>query len=105
MTTSSADLHIRDALDDAYTRLEESGVHDPELDVLEGQKPKWGQHSFRRQSDRVAQATKGKSGASSDDIDFYYGWRLKELRADMQKWYSGMDRMARLALARVTAWM
>ena len=106
MTTSSADLHIREALDAAYTQLKASGVHDPELDVPEGEEPKWGQHSFRRQSDRVATATRERSGASTRDIDWFFGWKLKETRdADMQAHYGGLDRMARLVLARVTAWM
>ena len=80
-------------------------MHDPELDVPPDCEPKWGQHSFRRQSDRVAQETKKRSGVSTDDIDFFFGWNLKELLARMQLHYKGLDRMARLGLALVTAWM
>ena len=105
LMTTSADNHIREALDNAYASLKESGVHDPELDVPPDCEPKWGQHSFRRQSDRVAQETKKRSGVSADDIDFFFGWNLKELLARMQLHYKGLDRMARLGLALVTAWM
>ena len=105
LVTSSADHHIRTALEDAYEVLKESGEHDPELDVPPGEEPKWGQHSFRRQSDRVAQATKEKSKVSKEDINFFYGWDLKKMLAEMQLHYKGLDRMARLGLAWVTAWM
>ena len=105
LVTASADGHIRKALDQAYEKLKASGEHDPELDVPPGGEPQWGQHSFRRQSDRVAQATRHLSEASVEDIDFFYGWRVKELLAKMQLHYKGLDRMARLALAKVTAWM
>jgi hypothetical protein len=104
LVTTSADHHIRRALDDAYALHVESGEHDPELDVPPGCEPKWGQHSFRREADRVAQASKELSRVSEDDIDFFFGWNLKELLAKMQLHYKGLDRMARLGLARVTAW-
>jgi hypothetical protein len=104
LVTTSADHHIRTALDDAYAELIESGAHDPELDVPPGEEPEWGQHSFRREADRVAQSTREKSKVSDDDIDFFFGWNLKELLARMQVHYKGLDRMARLGLAKVTAW-
>ena len=104
LVTTSADHHIRTALDRAYEELVASGEHDPELDLPPGMDPQWGQHSFRREADRVAQSTRDKSGASEEDVDFFFGWRLKELLAKMQVHYKGLDRMARLSLARVTAW-
>ena len=103
--TSSADLHIRDALDAAYQKIKDSGVIDPELDLPQGLEPKWGQHSFRRHADRKAQQTKEKTKATVDEIDWLFGWRLKELRATMQNWYKGWDRRARLQLARITQWV
>ena len=104
LNTTSADHHIRAALSEAYKQLKEGGQHDPELDVPEGKEPEWGQHSFRRQADRVAQSTKGKSGVEKEDINFFFGWDLKAMAAEMQMHYRGLDRWARLWLARVTAW-
>jgi hypothetical protein len=57
------------------------------------------------QSDRVAKADMTKSGASKEMIDFFYGWNLKEMSKDMFLHYAGLDRMARLAYAYITAWM
>ena len=95
----------RAALDDSYEAHVASGQHDPELDVKKGFEPQWGQHSFRRQSDRVAKADMTKSGATKEMIDFFYGWNLKEMSKDMFLHYAGLDRMARLAYAYITAWM
>ena len=103
LKTPSADHHIRKALDDAYEALVKSGVHDPELDVPPGMEPQWGQHSMRREADRVAQATRHLTLVSNDDIDFFFGWNLKELLSRMQVHYQGQDRMGRLGLARVTS--
>ena len=36
-------------------------------------------------------------------IDYFFGWKLREMQKDMQLHYAGMDRRGRLELARVTA--
>ena len=103
LSTDSADLQLLDALWAAQAEIEKDGFVDPELDVEPGGKPRFSQHSFRRYADRRAALTASTTGATSEDINFFFGWRLKELKAEMQKWYAGLDRRSRLMrLARVT---
>jgi hypothetical protein len=59
-------------------------------------------HSMRRGADQKAQALRGKSGASEEEIDLHFRWRIKELDSVMQKRYEG--RKAAEARLRVTLW-
>ena len=38
-------------------------------------------------------------------IDYYFGWKLREMMKDMQLHYANEDRGGRLSLARVTMMM
>ena len=100
------DDYIVDSLKMAYESVVASGAVDPDLDLGGLEQPHFGTHSYRRQADRVAQATRDKSGASTQDIDFFFGWNLAKMAEDMQLWYSGLDRFQRLQkLVRVTLWL
>ena len=81
---------------------------DEELDLQGLAVPKFGNHSLRRHSDKVARETMhlhaadGVVGVTKQVIDYFYGWLLKEMRKDMQLHYAGLDRPARRMLARVS---
>ena len=65
---------------------------------------------MRRQADEVAQRSLrqgklGMEGVTVKLIDAYFGWCLKEMMADMQTHYAGLDRPARRMLARVTIYL
>ena len=82
---------------------------DEELDLHGLSKPKWGNHSLRRHSDKVARESLHQHEAPSVGIevdkqliDYFFGWLLKERNKDMQLHYAGLDRVARRGLAKVT---
>ena len=85
---------------------------DEELDLQGLTKPKWGNHSLRRHSDKVARESLHKHDnkiskieVNKQLIDYFYGWMLKERHKDMQLHYAGLDRFTRRGLARVTMFM
>ena len=81
---------------------------DVELDLQDMKEPKWGNHSLRRHSDKVAreslhlQEKGGMIEVTKGVIDYFFGWLLKEMMKDMQTHYAGLDRPSRRGLARVT---
>ena len=95
--------HLVAAMRLAREQIEEEGVLDPEFDTQLG--VIWGTHSMRRQADRVATRTRGKTGVSVQQVNMVFGWELKKMREEMQVWYAGLDRLQRLELARVTMWV
>ena len=42
---------------------------------------------------------------TDQDIDFFFGWRLKKMKESMRLHYAGMDRLIRLGLSMVTRMM
>ena len=92
--------HVVVAMRLAREMIEAEGLIDPEFDQQVG--AIWGTHSLRRQADRVATRTRADTGATSQEINAVFGWELKKMREEMQVWYAGLDRMQRLALAKVT---
>ena len=99
----STHVHLIPAMEAAFRRVQESGRSDPEYDKVGDPVPKFGNHSNRRHADRVALRNKETTGATESNIDHFFGWNLKKMAEDMKKYYSGMDRVMRLALSRVTA--
>ena len=88
---------------------------DVEFDLQGLKEPKWGNHSLRRHSDKVARESMHRhkavdsltgesvpSPVTKQVIDYFFGWLLKEMNKDMQTHYAGLDRFARRGLARVT---
>ena len=88
---------------------------DVELDLQGLDEPKWGNHSLRRHSDKVARESMHKHAERQSGpvfvvvdkrlIDYFYGWLLKEMSKDMQLHYAGLDRPSRRGLARVSMFL
>ena len=45
------------------------------------------------------------TGVSENDIDFFFGWDLKKMAETMRLHYAGLDRVLRLGLRWVTAYV
>ena len=81
---------------------------DTEFDLQGLEEPKFGNHSLRRHSDKVARESlpkykrHGWDDVTKEVINYFYGWCLKEMSKDMQLHYAGMDRFARRCLAKVS---
>ena len=88
------------ALRDAYDLSSKMEEPDRELDLAGLEKPKWGHHSLRRTSDKIARDTMDVTGAEKGDIDDQYGWKQKERKADQQLAYAGLrDRAHRARIS------
>ena len=110
LATGSSYTHLIKAIKLAYEKSSAMTVPDPEID-LQGVEPKFGNHSLRRQSDKVAREALARGFHGNKEvvtkmlIDYFYGWLLKEMTKDMQLHYAGLDRPSRRALARVTMFL
>ena len=108
LATKSTYTHLLGATKAAYDISCKMTEPDMELDLQGLEAPKFGNHSFRRHSDKVAResaelhAARGITSVTKQLIDYFYGWCLKEMRKDMQLHYAGLDRPARRVLARVS---
>ena len=98
----STHVHIVPAMTAAFERVQSSGIPDPEYDNASDPDPKFGNHSNRRHADRVAMRSAKALEVSDNDIDFFFGWRLKEMNENMRLHYAGLDRVLRLRLSNVT---
>ena len=101
----STHVHLVPAMELAFKRVNESTVVDVEYDQSTDPVPRFGNHSNRRHADRVAMRNAVKNGVSEEAIDFYFGWGLRKMAESMRRHYAGLDRVLRLSLSRVTAWM
>ena len=63
------------ALKRAYTISLTYDDPDPDFDLEGHSEAKWGHHTWRRTSDKMAQATAKITGATTLMIDELYGWR------------------------------
>ena len=108
LATKSTYTHLISAMKDAYDISIKMEEPDVEFDLQGLKVAKWGNHSLRRHSDKVArEALKLHKAAGVDEvnkqlIDYFYGWLLKEMNKDMQLHYAGLDRTSRRVLARVS---
>ena len=110
LAVKSSYTHLVNGIEEAYEICVREGIVDPELDLAGQAEPTWGNHSLRRQADAAAQRAlrEGRpmmEGVTVNLINAFFGWCLKELMADMQTHYAGLDRPARRRLARVTLWV
>ena len=111
LATTSTYTHLVSAIKEAHTISEGMEDPDPEFDLQGLEKPKFGNHSLRRHSDKVAReslplhADLGRVELTKRVIDYFYGWLLKEMKKDMQLHYAGLDRRARRVLAFVSMYM
>ena len=109
LATASTYTHLLGATKAAYEISKMMKEPDMELDLQGAEKPKFGNHSFRRHSDKVARESLPLHEArgvinvvTKQLIDYFYGWLLKEMNKDMQLHYAGLDRPSRRCLARVS---
>ena len=86
----------------AFERVQASGKVDPEYDSTTDPVPKVGNHSSRRHADRVAMRNAEELAVKPETIDFFFGWRLKDMDENMRLHYAGLDRVLRLGLSKVT---
>ena len=100
-SVSSAFGPTKELLEKAYLRVNRDGP-DPDLEVREGQKPKWSTHSLRRMADTVARRDMQKLDVTSDEIDIYFGWQERLLLRQMQVHYAAMTIQTRMRKARIT---
>ena len=112
LSTGSTYTHLVGAMKEAAEISEKLAEPDEELDLQGLTKPKWGNHSLRRHSDKVARESLHKHDnkiskieVNKQLIDYFYGWMLKERHKDMQLHYAGLDRFTRRGLARVTMFL
>lgn len=99
----STHVHLVPAMERAFEVVQSTGIPDVEYDKTQDPEPKFGNHSNRRHADRVAlRSALSEGDVSEEDVDFFFGWELKKMSEQMQKWYAGMDRVVRLRLSRVT---
>ena len=112
LSTGSTYTHLVSAMAEAYEISKEMPEPDVEFDMQGASKPKWGNHSLRRHSDKVARESidlhdvaDSSVKVTKEVIDYFFGWLLKERNKDMQLHYAGLDRVARRGLARVTMFL
>ena len=100
LTPDSSYTHAMGALKRAYTISLTYDDPDPDFDLEGHAEAKWGHHTWRRTSDKMAQATAKITGATALMIDELYGWRQAERAKVQQLSYAGL--MARAERAKVT---
>ena len=108
LEAGSTYTHLAKPVGEAHELIKTEGIIDPEFDLQGQVEPTWGNHSLRRHADGVAQQAKreGKlTEISTQLIDYFFGWCLKEMAHNMQIHYAGLDRPARRLLAQVTMWL
>ena len=110
LATGSTYTHLVTAMKEAHAISEKMSEPDVEFDLQGAKEPKFGNHSLRRQADKVARETLPWHEAegypvTKEVIDYFFGWLLKERRKDMQLLYAGMDKFARRILARVSMFL
>ena len=102
-STESTHVHLLPAMRAADEAVTQMGLEDPDFDLRGLKVAAWGNHSNRRGADGTALRTMAITGATETDLNYFFGWKLKEMEKEMIKHYAGMDRLSRLLnLARVT---
>ena len=90
LATKSTYNHLISAMKEAHTLSQASDKVDVEFDLQGLAEPKFGNHSLRRHSDKVARESlhlhvaDGVHEITKEVIDYFYGWLLKEMKKDMQ---------------------
>ena len=92
---------LHKVMDEAYQMANstKSGP-DPELDLMGALAPHWTHHTWRRYADKRARETMEETGATTVDIDLFFGWQEAFYRKQMQIHYAG--RRDRVKRSRVT---
>ena len=106
LSVGSAFAPTKEMLERAYAAVNIDPLRpDPDLDLWPGEKPKWSTHALRRLANTTAQKYKELSGATSDEIDIYFGWHEKILLRAMQVHYASMSMRERMKKAKITGFM
>ena len=106
LSTSTTFAVTKELLTDAHRRANaDPDDPDPDLNLREGEEPRWTTHSLRRLADTVARRDREATGTSEDEIDIFFGWQERILRKAMQVHYAGLNIRARLGLVRITGWL
>ena len=86
-------------------RLALMPMYYPDLDLREGEEPKWTTHSLRRLAGTTARRHREATGTTEAEIDIFFGWHEKVLLRAMQVHYALMSIRERMAKACITGWM
>ena len=73
----------------AYNTLKDAGRHELLPVIEQGEKLKLNTHGMRRGADDEAVELMAKSGATADDINMVFRWKLNEINRDMRLRYRG----------------
>jgi len=93
----------KELLTEAYRLANEDQADpDPDLDLRDGEEPKWSTHSLRRLADTVARRDREATGTTEAEIDIFFGWQERVLKKAMQVHYASMSILTRLGLCRIT---
>ena len=98
MATSTYD-NLKKTFAGAFELSNPPGDPDPEFDVQGHEKPRLGNHSWRRYADKRAKQEMEfllSKGLSKMTIDLYFGWNLHEYDKEMQERYAGQLRSERV---------
>ena len=60
---------------------------------------------MRRLANTTARRHRKQTGATSDEIDLYFGWQERILKKAMQVHYAAMSILERMGLAKITGMM
>jgi hypothetical protein len=97
---------MSDLLEKAWVKANKDPMNpDEELDLVPGQRPKWGTHALRRLANTTAMKYKEEMGFTDAEQDIYFGWHEKVLRKAMQNHYNAMSIHKRMEGAKITGAM
>jgi hypothetical protein len=106
LSTSRASEVMSDLLEKAWVKANKDPMNpDEELDLVPGQRPKWGTHALRRLANTTAMKYKEEMGFTDAEQDIYFGWHEKVLRKAMQNHYNAMSIHKRMEGAKITGAM
>ena len=103
LSVSSSFAPTKEVLTEAWRQANlDPADPDPDIDLRNGEEPKWSTHSLRRLADTVARRYREVTGVTEDEIDIYFGWHERQLLRAMQVHYATMSIRERMATARIT---
>ena len=106
LAVSTAFAPTKELLEKSYLRANADPADtDPDLDLRAGEAAKWSTHSLRRLANTTARRHRKQTGATSDEIDLYFGWQERILKKAMQVHYAAMSILERMSLAKITGMM
>jgi hypothetical protein len=86
---STMEAEFSSTFANVYAKLKARGEYQALPTVARGELIKLTTHSMRRGADAEAVELQGKSGATDEDINLVFRWKLKEMSTDMRIRYRG----------------